>query len=196
MTKLKAQCGSEARPDPEPRTTPSGLPSPSLGDTYNHHHNFSAAPSACSPDVEMTTSSSSAPSPSFTPIPSRAHHHQPSISPALPPLDPQQQSRHNSYSSATSDYRLSSNNSGYATSSATTSPYFSGYPDAAGRHSFSGYVGSALTSPALPPQRDLDQEATAALLMLNQVDRRRGSGGGSGGTGPVRGMSVRDLLSG
>lgn len=47
---------------------------------------------------------------------------------------------------------------------------------------------STFTSPALAPQqplRDLDQEASAALLMLNS-DRRGSSG---------RGMSVRDLLS-
>jgi hypothetical protein len=141
----------------------------------------------------MTNSSSSAPSPSFTPIQSRSH--QPSISPALPPLDAQ--SRHNSYSSITSDYRLNSNSGGYTTS-ATTSPFFGaqqqqqqsqgGYAADAARYAHSAY-GSALTSPALPPQRDLDQEATAALLMLNQVDRR-----GSGGAAP-RGMSVRDLLS-
>jgi hypothetical protein len=138
----------------------------------------------------MTNSSSSAPSPSFTPIQSRSH--QPSISPALPPLDAQ--SRHNSYSSIASDYRLNSNSGGYTTS-ATTSPFFGaqqqqgGYAADAARYAHSAY-GSALTSPALPPQRDLDQEATAALLMLNQVDRR-----GSGGGAAPRGMSVRDLLS-
>lgn len=50
-------------------------------------------------------------------------------------------------------------------------------------------MGSALTSPALQPQRDrdLDQEATAALMMLN-CDRRGMVDGG-------RGMSVKDLLS-
>jgi hypothetical protein len=47
--------------------------------------------------------------------------------------------------------------------------------------------GSALTSPALLPQTDLDQEATAALLMLNTD--RRGIQGSRGG------MSVKDLLS-
>lgn len=46
----------------------------------------------------------------------------------------------------------------------------------------------ALTSPALGPQADReDQEATEALLMLN-TDRRSWSG--------ARGMSVQDLLSG
>lgn len=68
----------------------------------------------------------------------------------------------------------------------------------------------ALSSPALRPVID-DQEATAALLMLN-TDRRSwsemggssgssGSAGNSAGatsgsrSGSVRGMSVRDLLS-
>lgn len=48
---------------------------------------------------------------------------------------------------------------------------------------------SALTSPALLPQarnsRDLDHEATEALLLLNTDRRSKGA----------RGMSVRDLLS-
>ena len=150
-----------------------------MGEAYNHSHGYGAALDAGSPDVDMT-SSSSAPSPSFTPIAGRSQ--QPSISPALRPQDP---SRHNSYSSVSSDYRLHS----YSTST-TTSPFFGpqgGYPDAQQR-AHSAY-GSALTSPALPPQRDLDQEATTALLMLNQMDRRTSS------TAAPRGMSVRDLLS-
>ncbi|KAK5013033.1 hypothetical protein BJ546DRAFT_98404 [Cryomyces antarcticus] len=84
----------------------------------------------------------------------------------------------------------------------------------------------SLTSPALLPQPDslrpeaekekyrtkgaeealaMDQEATAALLMLNTDRRSWGSGEGGGGSASgsasagasgVRGMSVRDLLSG
>ncbi|CAK7224833.1 hypothetical protein SBRCBS47491_005689 [Sporothrix bragantina] len=66
--------------------------------------------------------------------------------------------------------------------------------------------GSTLTSPALLPQRDMDQEATAALLMLNS-DRRgtsgsisggssgNGNGGTANGNAAGRGMSVQDLLS-
>lgn len=51
-----------------------------------------------------------------------------------------------------------------------------------------GSVHFSLTSPALKPQADReDQEATEALMMLN-TDRRSWSGG--------RGMSVKDLLSG
>ncbi|CAF9934128.1 hypothetical protein IMSHALPRED_009601 [Imshaugia aleurites] len=45
---------------------------------------------------------------------------------------------------------------------------------------------SASTSPTIMPSREQDQEATAALLMLNK-DRRNPKGG--------RAMSVRDLLS-
>jgi hypothetical protein len=134
------------------------------------------------------TSSSSATSPSFTPIAGRSQ--QPSISPALGPQQQGSQSRHDSYSSVSSDYRLH----GYTTS-ATTSPFFGpqgGYADAQQQqhHSAHSAYGSALTSPALPPQRDLDQEATAALLMLNQMDRRTSTSNGA-----PRGMSVRDLLS-
>ena len=187
VTKLKAQCGSEPMLDPEPRLPQSGLPSPSMADTYNHGHNYAGGAMAdpCSPDVEMT-SSSSAPSPSFTPIAGRSQA--PSISPALRPQDP---GRHNSYSSVSSDYRLhggGGGGGGYSTST-TTSPFFGpqGHTAASSHSAF----GSALTSPALPPQRDLDQEATTALLMLNQMDRRTSS---STATAP-RGMSVRDLLS-
>ncbi|KAF1837586.1 hypothetical protein BDW02DRAFT_491142 [Decorospora gaudefroyi] len=51
-----------------------------------------------------------------------------------------------------------------------------------------GSASFALTSPALKPQADReDQEATEALMMLN-TDRRSWSG--------ARGMSVKDLLSG
>ncbi|EPE36669.1 HLH, helix-loop-helix DNA-binding protein [Glarea lozoyensis ATCC 20868] len=88
-----------------------------------------------------------------------------------------------SYSSVSTDQRHYS-----FSASSTTSPALG-----PGAYEFSRNlpsVGSALTSPALLPQRDLDQEATAALLMLN-TDRRgtRGSISGRGG------MSVKDLLS-
>ena len=45
---------------------------------------------------------------------------------------------------------------------------------------------SASTSPSIVPNKEQDQEATAALLMLNK-DRRNPKG--------ARGMSVKDLLS-
>lgn len=157
----------------------SGLPLPSLGNQYNASRSYSAAADAHSPDVDMSSSSSA--SPAFTPVAARSQ--QPSMSPALLPED--SRNRHGSYSSVSTEYRLH----GYSTPS-TTSPVFGPqvYSDAQRAHSA---YGSALTSPALPPQRDLDQEATAALLMLNQVDRRTGTR-----TSAPRGMSVRELLSG
>ncbi|KAI1844328.1 hypothetical protein JX265_010243 [Neoarthrinium moseri] len=127
-------------------------------------------------DVEMT--GSEAASPTHTEATSRSQR--PSESPALLAEDVRR--RHDSYSSVSTDHHRH-----YSYSSAA-SPAFGPqtYGYARGPPSASN---SALTSPALPPQRDLDQEATAALLMLNN-DRRGTSGSGAG-----RGMSVRDLLS-
>lgn len=51
-----------------------------------------------------------------------------------------------------------------------------------------GMAALALTTPPLGPQNDLDQEATAALLMLNS-DRRGSNFRNS------RGLSVSDLLT-
>lgn len=125
------------------------------------------------PDVEME--GSEIPSPALTATHARSQ--QPSVSPVLLPQG--SQSRHNSYSSASTEYRQYE-----YTVSASTSPAFG--PQAYHyTHSVHSASGSTLTSPPLAPQRDMDQEATAALLMLNQSDRR--------GTG--RGMRVRDLLS-
>jgi hypothetical protein len=152
-------------------------------------------------DVEMANDEAISPTSNVARTPTAHTHtyqssHQPSVSPALLPQDYQ---RHNSYSSTSlsnstshdTDHRHYS----YSTS-ATTSPAFG--PQSGYEYAISN-IGSALTSPALLPQRDgsrdLDQEATAALLMLNSD--RRGTNGSS--TAPVvergRGMSVRDLLS-
>jgi hypothetical protein len=96
---------------------------------------------------------------------SPTYSQRPSESPAL-------RARHDSYSS-TADRRHYS-----FSASSTASP-------ALGPTAYDLARSSALTSPALGPQLDLAQEATAALLMLN-TDRRGTQG---------RGMSVRDLLS-
>jgi hypothetical protein len=127
-------------------------------------------------DVEMT--GSEATSPNYAIAPSQSH--QSSISPALLAQD----SRHRqaSYSSASNDHRHYS----YSTSN-TTSPAFG--PRAYEYAISNSASNSTLPSPALLPQGDLDQEATAALLMLN-TDRRGTSGSTSG-----RGMSVKDLLT-
>ena len=132
-------------------------------------------------DVEMEGAEEETPSTPPLQSSTTPHAHLPSLSPALMPQEPK--SRQDSYSSVSTDPRRYS-----FTATATTSPALvPGLYD----YSRGSRPGSALTSPALLPQRDrdLDQEATAALLMLN-TDRRdyRNSSGG-------RGMSVRDLLS-
>ncbi len=76
-----------------------------------------------------------------------------------------------------------------ATPSQLTSPTWTPSPALAPQQSNSSYTSSAWTSPAILPttavSRDLDHEATEALLMLTK-DRRGSS---------ARGMSVKDLLT-
>ncbi|KAI4867446.1 hypothetical protein F4820DRAFT_456984 [Hypoxylon rubiginosum] len=128
-------------------------------------------------DVEMTNSE--APSPVYAQTPVLSNRS--SISPTLMAQDAR--GRQHSYSSVSTEYRHYS-----YTAPATTSPAFGpqSYPQNVGTTSASH---STLTSPALRPQQEIDQEASAALLLLN-VDRRGTNNSGSG-----RGMSVRDLLS-
>ncbi|KAK5987391.1 hypothetical protein PT974_11518 [Cladobotryum mycophilum] len=131
-------------------------------------------------DTEMTDSEAA--SPVFESHP--PEHHQPSVSPALRAQDSCY--RHASYSSVSTDQRHYS-----YSNSVATSPAFGPQQHAHGGYS-QGHTptsGSTLTSPALYPQTDPDQEATAALLMLNSD--RRGTMANSNG----RGLSVRDLLS-
>jgi len=127
-------------------------------------------------DIEMGGSEAPSPTTTTTPLP---NSHQPSVSPALLPQD--SKGRQNSYSSVASSSRHYSFSHSNTTSPALVPGNY--------EYSRSSAAGSTLTSPALLPQRDLDQEATAALLMLN-TDRRGTSGSASG-----RGMSVKDLLS-
>ncbi|KAK3362134.1 hypothetical protein B0T24DRAFT_538277 [Lasiosphaeria ovina] len=161
VAQLKARHGTDA----DSGMDGAGLPSPSFVGPYNPEPSYAGDP--CSPDVEMT--SSEAPSPELTP--NAGPSQLPSVSPALLPQGSRH--RHDSYSSAS-----------YSTP-ATTSPAF-GPQTYVYTHSTQSTPGSTLTSPALPPQRDPDQEATAALLMLNQMDRRGAAG---------RGMSVKDMLT-
>ncbi|KAK7714250.1 hypothetical protein SLS64_004349 [Diaporthe eres] len=210
VEKLKAQreLPSQTTPEEEGISTPSGR------DHYDPDHEYRQTYSEeqHSPDVEMT-GSDDVPSPTFATRPSSATtsaSHQPSVSPALRAQDPLT-GRHDSYaplSTAAAEHHRH-----YSYSSATTSPAFGplagGYGAAGYAPSNHSAAGSALTSPALGPlrERDLDQEAMAALLMLNS-DRRGtvssasgksstagGAAGGSGTGGSGRGMSVRDLLS-
>lgn len=80
--------------------------------------------------------------------------------------------------------------SSYASTTVSTFPSPAYGPQQTPLHGprFGGYTTSATTSPMLlPDPKHPDHEATAALLMLNQQDRRNPSSG--------RGMSVKDLLS-
>lgn len=89
---------------------------------------------------------------------------------ASPAIEAQSQYQHSSYASSVS-----------TVPSPALGPQQSGH-----RSSQSQFSLSASTSPTIMPSREQDQEATAALLMLNK-DRRNPKGG--------RAMSVRDLLS-
>lgn len=154
-----------------------------------------------SPDVDMTGSDAGL-SPAFTtrPSSSTAQAHQPSVSPALVAQDAAASvRRHDTFVPVAAEHHR------HYSYSAVTSPAIGpGWGGGSGSGSGGvGYApsnhsvaGSTLTSPALGPiqERDLDQEATAALLMLN-TDRRGTVGSGSGKGGSGRGMSVRDLLS-
>ena len=151
--------------------TPNGAGFNSLPSIREFHPTFREEPSA---DVEMTDSESR--SPTFTDM-----TQQPSASPALHGQDARP--RQHSYSSLSTDQRHYS-----FSTSANTSPAFGPRQHGLGYVPSNASVsGSTLTSPALGPQNDLDQEATTALLMLN-TDRRGLNKDG-------RGLSVRDLLS-
>ncbi|KAI1308071.1 hypothetical protein F5Y03DRAFT_110458 [Xylaria venustula] len=169
ITKLKAQHGQDSMP----ATTPAEF-RPAQRDKEG---DWGAKPTSdAEEDIEMTDSET--PSPAYTPVVGpmtttasthSSHSSHSSISPV-----PQ---RHLSVSSA--EYQLYSNTNPGA--SAATSPHQ--YPYPAGSSSTSH---SALTSPALRPQLEIDHEVSAALLMLNS---------GRANPAPARGMSVRDLLS-
>ncbi|KAG5921998.1 hypothetical protein E4U42_005637 [Claviceps africana] len=179
VSKLKKQPGEEHARGEEAEHARS-LPS-----IRDFHPTFHADPDHQSEDVDMTSESDSA-SPLFAAPPDHAHRlsssssSSSSISPGLQAADARL--RQLPYSSPSMDQRH------YSFSiSAAASPAFG--PERYGPYVQNSASASILTSPALNPQSDLDQEATAALLMLNN-DRR--------GTNPsfnVRGLSVRDLLS-
>lgn len=170
VSKLKAQHG-----DVQTQADGSNLPS-----IREFHPTFTDDTNG---DVDMSDSET-ATSPAFTARPDY-YSRPPSVSPALHAQDARD--RQQSYSSVSTDYRKPS----YSLST-TTSPAFGPQFGAPPSYSHGGSTastpGSTLTSPALNPQSDLDQEATAALLMLN--NDRRGTANQSG-----RGMSVRDLLT-
>lgn len=172
VSKLKAQRDPESS---APTPTPFVLPPPESRDAYDVDGQGEYDDDEG--DVEMAESQTA--SPTFTEATSRSQQF--SESPILIAQDGRH--RQHSYSSASKDPRQYS----YSAQSANSPSLVpQGYVYVRGPASGPN---STLTSPALAPQRDLDQEASAALLMLN-TDRR-----GTQGNGPGRGMSVRDLLS-
>ncbi|KAI1335073.1 hypothetical protein F5Y15DRAFT_260607 [Xylariaceae sp. FL0016] len=181
ISKLKQHISDSSMPAP-PEVD---LPRPSNQDLYrNDEDEEEEEHDASGPeDVEMTGSeiaeAPEATSPAFPPAAPRSS--QPPVSPAILPQSAQ--ARQHSYSSTSTEYRH------YSFSlSAGTSPAFG--PQAHPHPTESASIShSTLTSPTLQPQRDIDREVSAALLMLNS-DRRGTQIGGSS-----RGISVKDLLS-
>lgn len=171
VAKLKAE---NNRTNSTPTTEQFALPPPASRGPFNTPRQYQSYEDQ--EDVEMGGSDQASPTYS-TPV---ANSNRPSASPALLPQD--SRNRQDSYSSVSTDQRHYS-----FSASSTTSPALG--PAAYEYARSAASIGSAITSPALLPQRDMDQEATAALLMLN-ADRRGAPGGISG-----RGMSVKDLLT-
>ncbi|KAF5008379.1 hypothetical protein FDECE_5335 [Fusarium decemcellulare] len=176
VSKLKAQQEEESGRTESGRQTPTArdrLPS-----IREFHPTFREEPSG-SVDGDIEMEDSDVTSPAMTAMPDQNTRH-PSISPALPPQDSRH--RQHSYSSVSTDHRRYSYSVSAGTSPAFGPQVYGQPPSTRGDASAPA---SALTSPALDPQSELDQEAMAALLMLNN-DRRDSKG---------RGLSVRDLLS-
>ncbi|KAG6041869.1 hypothetical protein E4U41_001029 [Claviceps citrina] len=151
----------------------------SLPSIRDFHPTFHADPRDHQPeDVDMSDSDTASP---LLPAPSDRLYQLCSVFPGLEAEHARL--RHPSHSSVLADQRH------YSFSfSAGASPAF-GPQQRHGMYTQSSAPGSTLTSPALYPQSDVDQEATAALLMLNN-DRR-----GTSSNLNARGLSVRDLLS-
>ncbi|KAF2632148.1 hypothetical protein BU25DRAFT_454512 [Macroventuria anomochaeta] len=116
-------------------------------------------------------------------------------SPALQPSDPHRYSLTSIASpSLTASPAFSAQASQTPSAAMFSNPFRTGPPSTgpvSAPGSAHGAAPFALTSPALGPQADReDQIATEALMMLNSADRRSWTGNGA------RGMSVKDLLSG
>lgn len=174
----------------EDAVSPTYVPPVQTKPTYQ----FANASPAIYPSDRSVYSHSTTTSPALLPH-DRTAHYSANPSPALPSSDPHHYSL--ASSSARSALPSPSAHPSPAFSAHTPSashfsnPFLNGPPSTgpvAAPGSSHGSLSFALTSPALAPQADReDQEATEALLMLN-TDRRCWSG--------ARGMSVKDLLSG
>ncbi|PHH78842.1 hypothetical protein CDD82_2821 [Ophiocordyceps australis] len=126
-------------------------------------------------DVEMTDSDTA----SHLFIDQTDQHRQP-LSSASPPQQRQPSPSSAGLSTTFKHYTYSA--------SATTSPVFTANQSGGASYRVSHALAeSVLPSPTMKPHGDLDQEATAALMMLNHSKRTNSSGG--------RGLSVRDLVT-
>ncbi|KAF1930791.1 uncharacterized protein M421DRAFT_418272 [Didymella exigua CBS 183.55] len=144
-------------------------------------------------DRESVYSHSNTTSPAM--LPQDCNYYSANPSPALQPSDPHRYSLASVASpSLTASPAFSAQASQTPSAAVFSNPFHNGPPSTGSlpapgsAHSTSNF---SLTSPALRPQTDReDQIATEALMMLNSADRRSWPGKGA------RGMSVKDLLSG
>jgi hypothetical protein len=154
-------------------------------------YQFANASPAIYPSDRSVYSHSTTTSPAIMPRDHRNGQYSANPSPALHPSDPHHYALAPSSVRSPSIHPSPSFSAQTPTASHFSNPFHTGPPSTgpvAAQGSSHGSTHFALTSPALKPQTDReDQEATEALLMLN-TDRRSWSG--------ARGMSVKDLLSG
>ena len=145
-------------------------PPPRLESVPSRENNEDDVEDGDDEDITMGDSGSKGTSPSIMAIASKAYAYTSPQSITVSPAIEAQPNHHHSASA----------------SSISTIPSPAFGPQHCQRESQSQISLSASTSPTLMPSREQDEEATAALLMLNK-ERRNPKGG--------RAMSVRDLLS-
>lgn len=170
--------------------SPAHVANPIPTSTY---HFAAASPAMLPSDRVSVYSHSTTTSPAMHPQDRNTYSAHPS--PALQPSDPHRYSLASITSpSLTASPAFSAQASQTPTAAMFSNPFRSGPPSSGpmpAPGSAHGAASFALTSPALGPQADReDQIATEALMMLNSADRRSWSGH------KARGMSVKDLLSG
>ena len=157
------------------------------------YHFATASPAIHPSDRGSVHSHSATTSPAM--LPQDRNYHSAHPSPALQPSDPHRYSLASVASpSLTASPAFSAQASQTPSAAMFSNPFHTGPPSTGpipAPGSAHGAALFALTSPALGPQADReDQIATEALMMLNSADRRSWAGNGA------RGMSVKDLLSG
>jgi hypothetical protein len=158
------------------------------------YHVATASP-AIYPSDRSVHSHSTTTSPAMLPQDRNYNYYSAHPSPALQPSDPHRYSLTSVTSpSILASPAFSAQASQTPSAAMFSNPFHTGPPSTGpipAPGSAHGAAPFALTSPALGPQADReDQIATEALMMLNSADRRSWTGNGA------RGMSVKELLSG